>query len=885
MNINETSFVNGFPQSGLIFYNHPQKNRFPGKEMPAPKPLTRLIELLHQAFRAQHHHAPDHPLAVKSQEDLEAFIPGLLEEFGAIRLVAGGVGFTYEDEPVTGAPNAAMALARELDARDIGGIELVPGLDPEELRTLIFILQMRPQRVAEMGGASALIPDDGLLRMLPRQEPTPMRMDSPFGSTKVELEWERVFAPPAAAPEPAEAAPALIPDTLDPIPWITPAPAALPEFEEGTIPETVPQAFQVPAPLTEEELARIQVAAPEPEAEPAPQPVPERPAVPAVPEPPSPAALREELGALFREAMDVTSPVDKAGPRSPWGVDHRESLMRFGFAIPNLAGLTGAGNRLMLDALDPGTVRDALRKALAELPPSAQGNLLLGLPTYPTGEQALRRALDFLAPELLAQAVAHTHVEYRPSMFDLALLTVALMHCVPDRDLTLEAIRGRLQFEGWGMQEVEDFKEAIQWECQGTDTKLHLSLERHAIHKLDPHLVKTLGRQLIRGKRVDALRSMLAQLEEELASPQEGVRRHGTEILANLADGIVGCGLPQDLENRILASARDRLSAENDQLVAQWCAQTVEAILNHWMATGNFTALHNELRNLGDLAYPTVGAAAWKPQLLRDLLARLGSPSNIAILVPMLFQKGPGIPIPRVHAVLALIGAPAAAHLASTLEAEEDPSHRTHLVEALRAIGKRAVPVLRDLLTSPQWHMVDCALMLLAQADEKTVLPDMLLAISHQDPRVRRTAVTAVAALAGKSAAAMALAETLADSDPAGQLETLSMLGDLEEPASLPAVLRILNGDKSSGEDALRLRLRAVEVLGRIPSNDSVKSLQELFVKRGLFKGREPVSLRLAAARALAALNTQEARETMAMAMGHEPNDEVKTVLRQYLVR
>jgi hypothetical protein len=884
--------MNGFPQLRLIFYNQPTKNHCPGEEMSAPKPLTRLIELLHQAFRAQHHHAPDHPLAVKSQADLEAFVPGLLEEFGAVRLVAGGVGFTYEDEPITGAPNAAMALARELDARDIGGLELLPGLDPEELRTLIFILQMRPQRVAEMGGASALIPDDGLLRVLPRQEPTPMHMDSPFGSTKVELEWERVFAPP----EPA--APTPIPDTLDPIPWITPAPAALPVFDEGTVPETVPQAFQVPAPLTEEELSRVQGKAPEPEPEiaqplePPPAPVapaipipPVVPAVPIAPLPPSPAALREELGVLFREALGITSPVDKAGLRSPWGVDHRESLTRFDFAIPNLAGLLGTGNRLMLDALDPGTVRDALRKALAELPPADQGNLLLGLPSYPPGEHALRRALDFLAPELLAQAVAHTHVEYRPSMFDLALLTVALMLCVPDRELTLEAIRGRLQFEGWGMQEVEDFKEAIQWECQGTDTKLHLSLERHAIHKLDPHLVKTLGRQLIRGKRVDALRSMIAQLEEELASPQESVRRHGTEILANLADGILGAGLPTDLENRVLASARDRLSAENDQLVAQWCAQTVEAVLTHWLASGNFTALHNEVRHLGDLAYPSVGSAAWKPQLLRDLLARLGSPANIDLLIPMLYQKGPEITLPRVHSVLSLIGAPAAAHLASALEAEEDPSHRTHLVEALRAIGKRAVPVLRDLLTSPQWHMVDCALMLLAQADEKTVLPDMLLAISHQDPRVRRTAVTAVAALAGKPAAAMALSETLHDADPAAQLETLTMLGDLEEPAALPAVLHILNGDKSSSEEALRLRLRAVEVLGRIPSNDSVKSLQELFMKRGLFKGREPVSLRLAAARALAALNTQEARESMALAMGHEPNDEVKTVLRQYLVR
>jgi HEAT repeat protein len=470
-------------------------------------------------------------------------------------------------------------------------------------------------------------------------------------------------------------------------------------------------------------------------------------------------------------------------------------------------------------------------------------------------------------------------------MFDLALLTVALMQCVPDRELSMEAIRGRLQFEGWGMQEVEDFKEAIQWECQGTDTKLHLSLERHAIHKLDPHLVMTLGRQLIRGKRVDDLRSMLAQLEEELSSPQEAVRRHGTEIMANLAEGLPGTGLPLDLENRMLAAARYRLSAENDQLVAQWCAQIVEAILNRWLVAGNFTSLHDEMRNLGDLAYPSVGAASWKPQLLRDLLARLGSSANIAHLVPLLFQKGSELPIPQVHAVLALMGTPAAAHLAEALEEEEDPSRRTHLVEALRAVGKRAVPVLKELLASPQWHMVDHALMLLAQAGDRSVIPEMVMTIGHQDMRVRRTAVTAVSALAGKSVAAGTLAETLADADTAARLETLNLLGELAEPSTLPAILKMMDPDKATGDEVQRLRLRAVEVLGRIPGPDSIKPLRELFQKKGLFKGREPIGIRIAAAKALAAQNTQEARETMAIAMETEPNEEVKAVLRQYLVR
>jgi hypothetical protein len=151
--------------------------------------------------------------------------------------------------------------------------------------------------------------------------------------------------------------------------------------------------------------------------------------------------------------------------------------------------------------------------------------------------------------------------------------------------------------------------------------------------------------------------------------------------------------------------------------------------------------------------------------------------------------------------------------------------------------------------------------------------------------RVRRTAVTAVAALAGKPVAAAALAETLKDADAAARLETLNILGDLGEPATLPAVLQLLSPDRATGDEAQRLRLRVVEVLGRIPGPESVKPLQELFVKKGLFKGREPVGVRLAAARALASLNSQEAREAMAIAMESEPTEEVKAVLRQYLVR
>ena len=42
--------------------------------------------------------------------------------------------------------------------------------------------------------------------------------------------------------------------------------------------------------------------------------------------------------------------------------------------------------------------------------------------------------------------------------------------------------------------------------------------------------------------------------------------------------------------------------------------------------------------------------------------------------------------------------------------------------------------------------------------------------------------------------------------------------------------------------------------------------------------------MRLAAAKSLAAINTREARETMALAMDQESQEDVRSVLRQYLV-
>ena len=839
----------------------------------ASNPLAHLLELLHRALRSQAFHAPEHPQSVRHMESLGQLVEAILTERGPFRLLVEGDGFTCQGFAVLGAPNAAQSLAADMTARGLAGLEFLPGLQVEDLNLFLFILQLRPQRLAEMGGPGSLLPEDGLLRPLSSQDVAPPVRPKPIfqAEDQMDLDWHQLFAPDRPEPGPPSARP-----VAEPIPGpeaadLSPAPASDPSPAPASDPSPAPASD--PSPAQGPESAPL--SAPEPEPEPKPEAVPL----------PSPAALAEDLRPLFLAAVASTSPVLRAGPHAPWDLDHRDALKRFGFQVPDFTGLAGFGARFCLDAMPSASLRDALRKALSGLEAFQQGNVLLGLPGFPPEEHALRRALDFLAPELLAQAVAHAHVRHQPSRFDLALLTVALMQCVHDRELSMEAIRGRLQFEGWGIEEVEAFKEAVQWECQGTDTKLNLSLERHAVHEQDPGLVMTLGRQLIRGRRLDDLRGLLSQLDEELASPLEVRRRHGAEILGDLAVSMQEAGLSQDLERRVLASAHERLWAETDEHVAQCCTQAMEAIIGRWIFTSQFHGVYQEMVALGELAYPKGQDPTWKTALARDLLARIGGPANIALLLPLLHVDEGDVSRHELHTILNFMGSAAASSLAGWLEFEEDPARRVRMAEALQAMGPRAVPALKDGLASPHSFMVEHALKLLAAAGDPSALPGMLLAITHWDAGVRKAAVTAVATLAGATAAAKALAAALPAADTATRLEYLLLLGDLGDPVAIPAVLPLVQDAGGHGEEAQRLRLRAVEVLGLIPSPDSVRVLQDLFTKKGLFKGRETLGLRLAAARALAAINTREARESMALALENEPQDEVRAVLKQYLVR
>lgn len=788
--------------------------------------LTTLAELLYRALKAQSHYAQDHPQAVQSVEAALGLLRELLARQSPLVLAAREGRLWAGDRPLEGAPNASTGLARELEARGLAAVVFHTGLDTDELQLLLFALQLRPERFLEMGGATALLPEGSNLRL----------MDVPPEDEE--------------APEPA--------------------------------PEALPPTMPLPPPLDVPEPA-APVPPPSAPSRPAPPP-PQRDLDPTPELPPNPTTLAADLRSLMGAILQMTAAPPAPGMQSPWGAEQRESLAECGFLVPDFASMAGTGSQLGLGRLDPVTLRDTVRVAISGLDPMAQGAILLGLPTFPSEEQALRRALDYLGPEFFAQAMADVQIRHQPGRFTLALVGAALLQCVKDRELSMEALRGRLQFEGWSLEDLDALKEAILWECHGTDTKLRMSLMDRGVFELEAHQVMVLLRQLVRGRRVEGVKDLLQQLEAGFASPQVHRRRHAAEILADLAECLEELHLSPDLEQRFQTALHDHILAEGDQPAMLWSCQALETLLGVWLRRAQFDGVYREMLSLGELAIAGSAAPDWKIQAVRDLLGRMASPVNMAVLLPMLYEGENVLALGQLHSLLALLGRPAAHHLVHCLETETDKDRRSRLLGALRAIGRNGVPVLKEALASPHWFMVRNAVVLLGEIGVPSTFQEVALALEHRDPRVRRAAVIAVRNLGSPQDAAETLAKALPREEAPLQLEILAALGELRQASCVPAVVELVHGTRGTGEDALRVRLRAVEVLGLVASPLPVPALQELFRKKGLLGGRESTAIRLEAARALARINTREAREAIALALDAEPHEDVKAVLRQYLV-
>lgn len=120
------------------------------------------------------------------------------------------------------------------------------------------------------------------------------------------------------------------------------------------------------------------------------------------------------------------------------------------------------------------------------------------------------------------------------------------------------------------------------------------------------------------------------------------------------------------------------------------------------------------------------------------------------------------------------------------------------------------------------------------------------------------------------------LLELLPRAEAEIQSEILQGLGRIGTAAGLPAIGRLA----SAGSDGLRIK--ALETLAQLKRPEAIPILEAQLKRKGrIFKTSEPLPIRLAAARALVSIGSQEAKRILEQVLREEPKGPSQESLRK----
>jgi HEAT repeat protein len=206
----------------------------------------------------------------------------------------------------------------------------------------------------------------------------------------------------------------------------------------------------------------------------------------------------------------------------------------------------------------------------------------------------------------------------------------------------------------------------------------------------------------------------------------------------------------------------------------------------------------------------------------------------------------------RLMRVSSRLGREMAQALAGALGEARDRFQRRTFLEAMLAHGDAAREMAEGMVRDPRWYVVRNGVALLRECGGEDALPSFMDTLPHEDPRVRKETVLALANLGGPDASVLLL-EMIHDSDPEVRARACWALGVLRvEPAVRPLIKRL------DGESDREVQVQCLQALGKIGDPGAVPFIEKKAVKR-LFS-RPSTEVRMAAYRALAAIGTPHAR-------------------------
>jgi len=209
---------------------------------------------------------------------------------------------------------------------------------------------------------------------------------------------------------------------------------------------------------------------------------------------------------------------------------------------------------------------------------------------------------------------------------------------------------------------------------------------------------------------------------------------------------------------------------------------------------------------------------------------------------------------------LAQLGPSAAPTLCGVLGEIQEMNVRRAICEALVLSCKSHVSILLDRLSDPRWYVVRNILYILGRIAHQGVERALGDALTHNDMRVRKEAVRALAGIDSPASRAY-LNSALRDSNKDIRILVAQLLASRRDERAARIIWSVIESPEFAGRD-VEERSAFCGALGRAGSDALIPKMERMLTRGGLFQSAEQAG-RMEAAMALAWLGTPAALELL----------------------
>lgn len=205
---------------------------------------------------------------------------------------------------------------------------------------------------------------------------------------------------------------------------------------------------------------------------------------------------------------------------------------------------------------------------------------------------------------------------------------------------------------------------------------------------------------------------------------------------------------------------------------------------------------------------------------------------------------------------LGALGTAALDPLLDVLANEPDMTARKALVDIISSMSGDLIDELGARVSDPRWFFARNVVAILGRTKRPEILNYLNRTLRHNDARVRRETIRALASVRDRLAIEMLIA-ALDDSDAQNVQLAARYIGASQELSAVGALASVAHGE-GRGNRETGPRVEAIEALGRLGSKEALPVLEEIVGKRALMRAARVRELRTAAEHAIAAITSAQ---------------------------